>query len=90
MSFSELELKRIDRTVGELRRRKTRLEHADGSVTPPGAKADLIPSAFSAAGSDNFVERSSNFGSAKLASAPISMRPQRRPAGLSAAWYSPG
>ena len=29
MSFSELELKRIDRTVGELCRRSTRPEHAD-------------------------------------------------------------
>ena len=29
MSFNELELKRIDRTVGELCRRKTRPEHAD-------------------------------------------------------------
>ena len=29
MSFNELELKRIDRTVGELCRCKTRLEHAD-------------------------------------------------------------
>ena len=29
MSFNELELKRIDRTVGELCRRRTRPEHAD-------------------------------------------------------------
>ena len=29
MPFSELELKRIDRTVGELCRRSTRPEHAD-------------------------------------------------------------
>ena len=29
MSFNELELKRIDRTVGELCRRKTRPEYAD-------------------------------------------------------------
>ena len=29
MSFNELELKRIDRTVGDLCRRKTRPEHAD-------------------------------------------------------------
>jgi len=29
MSFNELELKRIDRSVGELCRRKTRPEHAD-------------------------------------------------------------